>query len=401
MIGQGLAIALFSSIAATTCDLPDSFGPEYYDSTTNYIAAQPLAAPTVSSNGDGDSGLDLPGAWDWAWRGQAGSGNSYPYMTLTDAGLAGTAAESGSFTLAADAAAWKLELANLAGDPYFEGALPAGWMAATAFSSTTVTVATTTSHQKFLTVSSKGNDWAGFDPNVAGFILDDPATFRSNVYLLNAFTLSSSMQYLTDDYTAVINFESAKDASISGSRVTLDTFSVPSANTRVMFAATSGDQVRDIDDMRITRTDIKEASRLRLLLAPTDTVPGLVAGQYEFSVWIRTPTGYSFSDDGARISASSSSEPFAAKDVTLSIRQVGFLVDRISPIYFQETFQVTSSWTRIALRMGDGNLDRFNEASGEAVLELAISPFDPLDLTPGAVTIADPRLRFFIDGYTD
>lgn len=390
------------------CDLPPSFGDEYRDSAKNYIESLGLNQTPDAADDGSTIALESPGIWDWAWRGQAGTGNSFPYMTLTDDGLIGTAVSSGTFTLEADVAAWKLELANLAGDPYFEGALPTGWMAAdgndplvTIESSTIITAANTTSHQNFLTLSSKGNDWAGFDPNVAGFILDDPATFRNNVYLLNAFTQSSSMQYLIDDYTAVSNFESAMDARVSGSRVTLDTFTVPSVNTRVMFAKSSGDQDVDIDDIRIARTDIKEALRLRLLLAPADTVPSLVAGQYEFSIWIKAPAGYLLSDDVARRSALSSSDPFAAKAVTLSIRQVGFLVERITPILFQETFPVSSSWTRIALRMGDGNLDRFNEGSEGAVLELAITPFDPLDLAPGAVTIADPRLRFFIDGYTD
>jgi hypothetical protein len=51
--------------------------------------------------------------------------------------------------------------------------------------------------------------------------------------------------------------------------------------------------------------------------------------------------------------------------------------------------------------MEDGNLDRFDETTAEAVIELSIYPFNPQDPEVGAVMIADPRLRFFIDGYTN
>jgi len=83
------------------------------------------------------------------------------------------------------------------------------------------------------------------------------------------------------------------------------------------------------------------------------------------------------------------------------MRQIGFLENVSTPTYFTETFQITDEWTRIAVRMGDGNLARFNEASTEPVLELAIYPYDPNDMDAGAVEISAPALRFFVDGYID
>jgi len=154
-----------------------------------------------------------------------------------------------------------------------------------------------------------------------------------------------------------------------------------------------------LDDLRFMRVDIEDAFRLRLLLAPSSVNPTLVAGRYEFSLWVRAPSDALAYDDTARIA--SPSAPFATKRVTLSIRQIAFLIDRDTPILFQETFNVTDQWTRLALRMGEGNLDRIDESTEEPVIELSIYPYDRQDIDAGSVLIADPQLRFFIDGYTD
>ena len=103
------AFALFSR-----CDLPPSFGPEYYDSSTNYIAAYPLAlSPAATDLGTGTE-LGAPGVWDWAWRGNMD--NTYSYMTLTDAGEARPGGGQ----------AWILELANLFTNGTYEALLGPG-----------------------------------------------------------------------------------------------------------------------------------------------------------------------------------------------------------------------------------------------------------------------------------
>jgi len=393
----------------STCTMPVSFTDAYRDSTANFIASHAIAGPSATASAGGDTELDLPASWDWAWRGRTGTGNPFAYMTLSDEGPVGTDVVSGAFTLASTETAWRLDLVNLAGNPYFEGdavgSTPSGWEVQDTLIPGTplaqVVAATTSSHGRALKLESHAADWAGFNPNTTGFILDNPSSYRTNTYLLNAASTLASIKYIQRDPAIVSTFEDAKTSIESDSKNSFDTFAVETANTRFMFATTSISQTADLDDLRIVRFDIKDDSRLRLLLRPEDTTPGLVAGKYEFSLWIRRPADSLFYDDAARKNSASYPAPFATRRLTLAIRQIGFLEDRTAPILFQKTFDVPDGWTRVALRMDGGNLDRFDEASAAPVLELSVYPFNPQDVETGSVIIAAPALRFFIDGYTD
>ena len=54
------------------------------------------------------------------------------------------------------------------------------------------------------------------------------------------------------------------------------------------------------------------------------------------------------------------------------------------------------------LRKGDGNLKLFDNLSTDACLELFIYPFsEESSIDAGAFLIAEPRLRFFKNEYTD
>gem|GEM_PF-1041817 len=401
-------LILASSVGLSSCDwisslFPASFGPEYRNSETNFIDARNLAAPPPAADLGSAVALDATGTWDWAWRGRAGAGNTFEYMSMTSAGPVGTAAVSGAYTLAADEEAWRLELVNLAGDPYLEGNVgttPSGWAVDGGGASAAIQAETTTSHGRFMRLSSIQESWAGFDPNVPGFILDAPQSYRTNAYSLSAFSPTATMRYTIGDY-AIPDFTDPKSSSLAGQVHTPEIFSASDSNTRFMCALSSTNQTVDLDDLRIVRFDIKDSSRLRLLLRPVDASPTLVAGQYEFSLWIRRPDGALLYADAARTGASARTAPFAASKVMLAMRQIGFVDDRIAPILFQGTFDVGDGWTRVALRMDGGNLDRFDESSAEPVLELSVYPFDPQEIGPGSALIADPRLRFFIDGYTD
>ena len=397
-----LSLSILTIALASACDFPPTFGDEYYDSTINYISGFPLAAPSVATNADGGTDLDLSGSWDWAWRGI--TGNSYEYMTLTDTGTVGTTITSGGFTLAADEDTWQLELVNLAGDPYFEtdlvGATPDGWeTAGTATATATLMAAGSPGkHGQYLSLASDDTDWAGLEPGFGGIILDSPDT--SHTYQLTLFIPQSKVNYLIGP-ASDIDFSQAYSSLLVNARHTLEPFTIPAADTRIKFALNAGAQTVHVDDLRIVRLDLKALYGLRMYLAPADSSPGLVPGKYELSAWVRRSAGSLFYDDPDRETAPSYSAPFASKGVTLAMRQVGFIDNRLTPIQFQETFEVTDDWTRVALRMGDGNLARFDEASSDPVLELAIYPFDVDSIDAGSIELAGLSLRFFVDGYTN
>ena len=408
-----ISASLSCLTALSSCDwisslFPESFGPEYDDTTTNYIAAHSLSAPPLASDQGSTIGLDSPAIWDWAWRGV--SGNSFQYMTLADEGTVGTAVASGGYTLDADESVWRLELVNLAGDPYLEGqsigSTPSGWIIEDLADPTTtpqavVIAANALSHGRSIQLVATGNDWAGFDPNVTGFILDDPTLLRTTEYVLRAFSTKATITYLIDDASGSESFDGAPSSSLYNARHRFSEFRVVSADTRFMTAGASGSQDINLDDLRFTRSDLGEGARLRLILRPSDTIPTLVAGKYEFSVWARWPDDALPYDSTSRTQNGFYEARFAARKLTLRIIQTGFLVDRDTPVKFQESFDVGSDWTRLALRMDGGNLDRFDESSSEAVIELAIFPYDDQDMDCGSALIAAPSLRFFKDGYPD
>jgi len=322
-------------------------------------------------------------------------------MTLTDAGAVGTSVTSGAFTLADTETAWRLELKNLAGDPYFENTLPDGWGVKDVSSTATLELASTTvSHGQYIVLNTKGNDWAGFNPYLAGFILDDPASQPTSKYKVRAFSTTSTAKYAIGDYIDQVNFDDPRSVDLDGSHLLLESFSVSSDRTRVMFAIADVDQSIDIDDLSISRTDLANLYYLRLRLRPDDTTLDLAPGRYEFSVWIKTPPDAL--PKGSVTRASDPDAPFSAASVGLDLRQVGFSDDGQTINTFPTVFPTTSDWTRVALRMGGGNLTNFELDSTEAVIELAIYPFGTLDdLEPGAVLIAAPSLRYFVNEYTD
>lgn len=390
-----LIVAAACAPLLSACDLPATFGDEYYDTSVNFITARALAAPSASADSAGSTELSTTGAWDWSWRGE--TGNSYAYMTLSDAGIAGAAVtdvDSG-FSLAADEEAWRLTLVNLAANPFFEDGTYDGWESTGTATVSVIVSNASNRHGNFLKLVSPATIWAGFDPSYSGFILDGAL----GEYRLLFLAPQEQAKYLIEPQTGVSFSDPKTVLKIDDNKQALETFSIPDSDYRVMFAASSGSQTLEVDDLRIVRHDLKTLSSLRMYLAPADTSPGLVPGRYEFSIWARMPPGALAYSDSGRVSDPEAD--FAATKVTLAMRQVGFMDDVAAPYYFAETFDVGASWTRLALRMGDGNLTRFDESSVDPVLELVVYPFDTDDMDAGAVEISSPSLRFFVDGYTD
>lgn len=403
-----LASTLAVCASTATCDLPPSFGPEYYDSSINYIASFPLAAPPLPTDTGSDVALNSPAVWDWAWRGV--SGNEYPYMTLSPAGTVGAAQTADSYTLAADEPVWRLELANLFGIGNFEGSPSTAAFDASA--DATATLDLTIAPINGTSLRFAFNAEKRFVQWIMSDLLADLTSSTSGgpTYFLRMLAEPNS----PFSYYKLKDSETSKISTTTGTLVTplsgslfiqdkLDGFT-DSEDTRFIVSG-SESQILTVDEVRCVRAD--QDQYLRLLLRPDDPDiddegnPTLVPGQYEFSVWMRTADSDLRFDDGAR-----TSEPYASYSVTLRMRQLESSVDDAGSIVLEPSMELTrsyvvdSSWRRLIIRAEDpDNLDSFDETSDLPVLELAISP--TLDGVPdaGAVLIAAPALNFYARGF--
>lgn len=404
MKSRGRTIAVTVAVAVlitfSTCELPLSFGPEYFDTGTNFIAARPLALPPPASDEGAGIPLDSTGIWDWAWRGTTGEMVPYDYMVLTDAGPSASGdATDGGFTLPDDATAWRLELVNLMPDPvYFEGlaTVPPGWQTGGLGASIAINQ-TATSRGKELQLKSIGSLWVGFDPH---------SIFNTSP-LPDA--LYSFYAKISPEIPPVYNVEIAANSTyanlgriVRSDILAIESFTIPTNDHRLKFGKKEAgeEQNFNLDEVRAVRVDLVESWRLRLLLTPEDTNPSLVPGYYEFSVWVRMPDdALAPENDAGRMSAPEAA--LAASSIRLAMTQLGFLEGSDTPSSVTESFPVSSSWKRWALRMAPrSNFDRFDEETDEAVIELSIYPFASNEaIDAGAVLIAAPSLRFFANGY--
>ncbi|MBU0935750.1 MAG: hypothetical protein KKI09_15860 [Spirochaetes bacterium] len=393
----GLAFATILIVTTSACELPPTFGPEYYVSSTNYIADYPLAAPSVSADAKGGTALDTHAAWDWAWRGR--TGNSYEYMSMTDAGTVGTTVNaSDETTLAADAAVWRVELKNLFSNGNFENTDVAGLAPYVTGAGASSSFSTGGGHSNSLLLVADGDKYISWQ--MSDLLLDQAEIFdpKPSYYLRLMTWPNVNLPYHVGSQTDFIN------------ETTEQLIAVPSLNSifiadrligleaDTLFFVSGTNQPTYIDEVRMIRADIQPI--LRLLLTPSDTEPGLVPGQYEFSVWIKTdPTDRPF-NDSSRIS-----ENYAAYQTSLRISQLRWDAtnEALESVKgWEQTYAVNEGWQRLVLRMNEfNNMERFDEASNTAVMELAISPTNPSLLDAGAILIAAPSLNFYINGFDE
>lgn len=393
MIAVSFAVIAFAALS--TCDLPPSFGDEYFDTGTNFIAAYPLSAPPVAGADTVLYPPGMPAAWDWAWRDT--TGDTFEYMALTDEGTSGGASDGG-FTLPASETSWRLELVNLMPDPaYFESLndldIPTGWEYVVA---TGVSIGITTgSRGKELLLVSEGTNWVGFNPNdIVNFFKTAPLPIARYSFFARTTTAAPLFNIAIASNT---NFSGPADI-IRTDILALKSFRIESVDHRVKFGKDNAGEQQTIrlDETRALRVDIDGLLRLRLLLRPGDTNPDLVPGYYEFSVWVRIPDDALLpSDDTGR--TANPGAALAASKVKLAMTQLLFLDGSGTPSSKSGSFPVSANWSRLALQMESGsNFDRFDESTTEPVVELSIYPFSSNDtIDAGALLIAAPMLRFF------
>ena len=391
------AAAVAVLITFSTCELPLSFGPEYFNTATNFIAGRPLALTPLASDHGTDIPLGSTGIWDWAWRGN--TGDPFDYMELTNEGPSGGASDGG-FILPATETAWRLELVNLMPDPaYFETMndldVLDDWLIGGVGASIAINQ-TASSRGKELLLVSEGHSWVGFNP----LTMFKTAPLPDALYSFYARTTTVPPIY---------NVETASDISytklsriIRSDILGIENFAIPSTDHRFKFGKENPGEIQTIslDEVRALRVDLVESWRLRLLLTPEDTIPSLVPGYYEFSIWVRVPDDALTPEDavGRMLTPEAA---LAASRIRLAMTQVAFLEGSDTPSSVTESFPVSGSWKRWALRMAPrSNFDRFNEGTDEAVIELAIYPFASNEaIDAGAILIAEPSLRFFANGY--
>jgi hypothetical protein len=405
LTGLGAA-ALAMLLLVVTCTLPDTFKPEHFDQSINYIAAYPLAAPPPA---DADLALwpvGLPAAWDWGWRDPAATGNTYEYMSMSYAGLVGPNY----------APAWRLELKNLFRNGTFTFGSDAEREAYLrdnfdpSHAETTYVQYDIRSIPSAAIVNDHGlyfntqriEEYLSFNM----FRLLEDAPLADNGYYLRFLgEPSDSIQFLTIDpkSSAVISPSDVINASPVGTSGSffIDQIFTDFNDGGKAWSLGGGDKIMNItiDELRVLRSDIMQGLRLRLRLRPLDTTPELVTGFYEFSLWIRRPDDAWAFDHPAR--KEHYDAPYAATRVTVALQNVK---DNILYGGNSAEYAVGDDWTRIVLRLPPkSNIQRFDKDSTEAVLELSIVPavLTGGKLDAGAVLIALPSLNYFIGGYPD
>ncbi len=382
------SIITITAIAALalSCDLPPSFGPEYQDSTVNFIAALPLAAPPPATDHGltvpPDVALDALATWDWAWRGNAGPANNFEYMVLTDQGAGTGPGGIGN--------AWLMETVNLAGNSTFAGPSTAGWASSGATLSGIAAI-----HASAL--SATFTDPADFIYIDDTFFSDQPpAEAHSYLLSMNAMDIEG-LRWIE---TPILAYD-ANELQLPGwtgpGPYTLRFTNVIEGTNRYLSLSRTINPLK-IDDVTAMRIDVSRAFwSLVLRLSAADTIPTLVPGTYEFSVYVRVPGGYLFSTDPAR----GDDPDYATRFVTLRMLQTSTSGTRAVA---EESFDLTAlpaGWNRLVLRMEPGSNFTFPETTPGQLVELSISGLhlDENRTEPGAVLIAEPSLNFYINGY--
>ncbi|PKL26354.1 MAG: hypothetical protein CVV47_00010 [Spirochaetae bacterium HGW-Spirochaetae-3] len=368
-VGCGAIAAL-----VVTCDMPPSFGDEYRDSSTNFIAAHSLTEPPLAT--DLVTPLDSLALWDWAWRGQ--TVDIFEYMTLDMTTYAGTGPGGTDAGL--------LETVNLAVNPSFSGGLTTGWSASALASIS----GAGTIH---------GSALQGTTPSATDYVYIGDTLFSDASATAHSYTLSfnatgtTGLRYIESGY---FDLQTPSWSATGPSSILVSNIST--GTSQVIGLTNSGVGNFVFDDVSAIRADVPATKwSMVLRLSPVDTQPSLAPGIYEFSLYVKRPPTHFFSTDATR----GDDEDYASRFVTLRMTQTtGSDVQTIAMKSYDLTALADPDvWTELTLRMPSGSNFTFDEDTETQVIELSISPMNPSAPEAGAVLIANPSLMFYIDGY--
>ncbi len=381
----------------------------YRNSGQDFILGKGLSPGNVDL---GLANYENPGLWTWSWRGSSDA-STFNYMDLISQGTVGTTATSGPSTLSASSEVYLLRLNNLIANGDFETALTGDWSADVGPPTASITAGPAGKIHGLdsLIMAMAANSSVRYRLQA---LADVPTSTSAHGYKWAMFLGSADFHYSLQDWgTAFLpgNVIVANQQVQAGAADfiilpgLLDSLSLYNTTSALTFGS-NGPEGATIDDVRVLRKDITGYA-LRLLLRPTDTSPSLVIGQYEFSVWVKK------SPLSAYITNTAGKNPYAAMKVTLSMNEIA----PMPSVQIQQAFDVTpgggtgndasSGWTRLVLRMRSG-INFIESVSGSfasrtvPVLELGISPTDStslLDIDSGEILIAQPELRFYLNGY--
>lgn len=380
-LGALIASGALTALGAA-CNLPPSFGPEYEDSSANFIAGLPLVAPVDYNDQGATVALDALATWDWAWRGR--TGNVFEYMTADSEGASGPSG----------AEAWRLETVNLSANR--TATTTAGW---TATGGASLSAASSLHGTALLASFSSQTQSIQLG---AGFFADIDASQAHSYALVMHASGSTYMRYFDSESDAYLPENLQPLSWLDGQPNAVAFYAGDSGSTRRLVLTKADSSGLRLDDISALRVDVSaDQWALCLRLGVRDASPSLVPGLYAFSVWVRRPAGYAFSSDAAR----ADDPDYAARFITLSMTQ-----------YLGQSSQTTSrawnisdpavisdpdQWTRLELRLSPQAPFSFPESSAGMVVELRIACTgrQGVELEPGAVLIAQPSLNFFKDGY--
>jgi len=387
--GRALAVAAFGvlalcALALASCNWVDPF-EGYYDPTVNFIAASGLDRTDLTT-----AGFESPASWTWAWRGEpdAQAGTGFDYMRLEDGGT--VSAPEAQEGLPSGTPWYRLTLVNLVSDGDFEGGYaidPAVWRMTNA--SSFFIEDTSAIHGYSATISAGPSEYVHFALNS----LKDSAGASPHDYRLSANSAHSNndCRYQIGSFLGNPAQSDGLPAFQDGG-ITLLISDILNSEGKALIIGRDSPSTITIDDLRANRTDM--TSRLRLRLRSQDTSPKLTNGYYEFSLWIRKPALMEFAR-APNANAPSPEDDYAAESVSLYMTNQtnGQGSD-------QQEWAVPddAAWHRLVLRQ-DMNFTGLNIDSAEALIELAIAPFSDANPEPGAIDIAQPELRFYLNGY--
>ncbi len=374
-----LKTAIFiTMLTAFSCNMPPSFGPEYNNSSTNFIARLPLAAPVAY--GDATTPFNTLATWDWAWR--DGNSNTYEYMK--------SELRAGEGPGGSDA--WLLTMENLGKDRVCANPTT-NWTASTGATLGTETGALHGSSLKASFTSTSSSIY------IDKVFFSDYEPGHSYKLFMNAKD-ADGLRYIEHSEDA---YPAENLQTISGINRTFFIDFFPGNSNKLHLTKQNTNPVY-LDDVSAIRTDVNtDKWALCLRLSLKDTEPSLVPGLYAFSVWVKKPDGYAFSTESGR----GDNVDYASRFVTLSM--IRSSSGNISPQTSKKSFDLTDplvypasgGWSRLELRLSKHEAFYFNESAEGQQIELRIACIGSsgADMEPGSILIAGPSLNFYKNGF--